>query len=217
MQQIYLQETDYLNFNHAEIQKYADKVTGTSPKEIAKSIYYLVRDSIRYNPYTVKAGRESLKASFAAENGEAYCIPKAALMVALCRFYKIPARIGLADVRNHLSSDKLIALLGSDYFAMHGYAEIFLSHRWIKTTPIFNVELCEKFQVDPLEFDGEHEAIFQSYTSAGKKHMEYLVEHGHFADVPVDFIYAGFKKHYPHLSDNFSEFSGISLEQDLDE
>ncbi len=216
----YLKETDYINFSHPAIQDMALKITGETDKDIAISIYYLVRDSIRYNPYTVKKGFVSLKASFAVENGEAYCIPKAALMVALCRHFKIPAKIGLADVKNHLSSQKLLDLIGTDYFAMHGYAEIFINNKWLKVTPIFNLELCEKFNSEPLMFDGESDAIFQHYTQSGQKHMEYLVDHGCFEDVPVDFIYEGFKKHYPHLiekmmSQDKENLENKSLEQDL--
>lgn len=225
MKSNYLEETDYINFSHPAVLNYVAKVNGDSAKEKAISIYYLVRDSIRYNPYTVKFGTACLKASFGAEKLEAYCIPKAALMVALCRYFKIPAKIGLADVKNHLSSEKLTQKIGSDYFAMHGYAEILLDDKWLKCTPIFNIELCEKFDVDPLEFDGEQDAIFQEYTKSGKKHMEYLVDHGTFDDVPVDFIFENFEKHYPKLieeiknlegqSGNLQDLQGQSLEKDM--
>lgn len=215
MNKTYLAETDFINFSHPAILELSKKVRGENLKQKAVSIYYLVRDSIRYNPYTVESGTPSFKASFAAENNEAYCIPKAALMVALCRLHKIPAKIGFADVRNHLSSEKFIALIGTNYFAMHGYAEILLEDQWIKATPIFNATLCEKFQVEPLEFDGESDSIFQKYTTSGKKHMEYIVDHGSFDDVPVDFIYAGFKKHYPKLMGNFIKLHGHSLEDDI--
>lgn len=213
----YLIETEYFDFNDHAIQSLAQKVTGESQKEQAISIYYLVRDSIRYNPYIVKDGVESFKASHAAESGESYCIPKAGLMVALCRFFKIPARIGLADVRNHISSDRFIEIIGTDYFAMHGYVEVWLNDQWIKATPVFNKELCEKFNVEPLEWTGEDDAIFQEYTRNGDKHMEYLKDHGCFDDVPVNFIMDNFRKHYPKLFENGVMLSaGLSLEEDLD-
>jgi len=210
-----LAETVFFDFSHPVIQDFAKHVTGDSVKEKAVSIYYLVRDSIRYNPYSVKHGIKSLKASHGLELGETYCIPKAGLMVALCRYFKIPARLGLADVRNHISSDKFIEMIGTDYFAMHGYAEVSLGDKWIKTTPVFNKELCEKFNVEPLDWDGETDAIFQEFTKDGKKHMEYLVDHGTFDDVPVEFILMNFKKHYPKLFKNgLNSISGESLEKD---
>jgi len=199
----YLQESEYIDYSHPAVLAYSLLVTGRTKKQKAISIYYLVRDNIRYNPYTIAQGKRSLKASFAASQTEAYCIPKAALMVALCRYFKIPARIGFADVENHISSQKLLDLIGTRYFSMHGYAEIYLHKKWIKATPIFNLELCEKFDITPLDFDGEHEAIFQEYTASGQKYMEYIVDHGAFAEVPVEFIYENFKKHYPHLADTF--------------
>ena len=212
----YLVETKYFDFSAPEIRKLADQVSGNSQKEVALSIYYMVRDSIRYNPYVVKDGIESFKASHGLRKGETYCIPKAGLMVALCRKLQIPARIGLADVRNHISSDKFTEMIGTDYFAMHGYAEVWLDNSWIKTTPVFNKELCEKFNVEPLEWDGETDAIFQEYTNDGEKHMEYLVDHGTFEDVPVAFILENFKKHYPKFFEGGFEFiKGGSLEEEL--
>ncbi|TQV75562.1 transglutaminase family protein [Aliikangiella marina] len=214
--QEYLRETRYFDFNSDQVRDLAMRVEGDNVKEIAISIYYLVRDSIRYNPYIVRYGEESFKASHALKKGESYCIPKAGLMVALCRKFGIPARLGLADVRNHLSSEKFIEMIGTDYFAMHGYAEVYLDDKWIKTTPVFNKELCEKFNVEPLEWDGETDAVFQEFTKDGKKHMEYLEEHGTFDDVPVEFIFESFKKHYPKLAAaGFQAIAENSFETDI--
>jgi len=80
---------------------------------------------------------------------------------------------------------------------MHGYVETFINDQWIKSTPVFNKELCEKFQVMPLEFDGKSDSLFHDFNTSGHKHMEYIVDHGSFSDVPVDFIISGFHKYYP--------------------
>lgn len=214
--QEYLKETQYFDFSSNEVRELALQVQGSSPMEIAQSIYYLVRDTIRYNPYIVRFGEESFKASHGLKMGESYCIPKAGLIVALCRKFGIPARLGLADVRNHLSSEKFIEMIGTDYFAMHGYAEVFIDEQWIKTTPVFNKELCEKFNVEPLEWDGKSDAVFQEFTKDGKKHMEYLEDHGTFSDVPVAFIFESFKKHYPKLAEaGFDSITAQSFEADI--
>ncbi|MCO7223908.1 transglutaminase family protein [Pleionea sp. CnH1-48] len=197
--QRYLKETDFFNFSHPAVQELISQVKGDTDSDKAVSIYYLVRDSIRYNPYTVESGIASLKASFAIEKKEGYCIPKSALMVAMCRYFNIPARIGLADVKNHLSSPRMVEWLGTDYFAMHGYADVWLNDRWVKSTPVFNRDLCERYNVETLEFDGQNDAIFQSNSDDGTEYMEYLKEHGTFDDIPVQFIIEGFKQHYPHL------------------
>jgi hypothetical protein len=41
----------------------------------------------------------------------------------VCAALRDPARIGLASVTNHLSTPRLLELLKSDVFAMHGYTE----------------------------------------------------------------------------------------------
>jgi hypothetical protein len=97
-----------------------------------------VREAIRYNPYTFSRDPHTLSASFALAAGESYCVPKATSLAACARHCGIPARIGLADVRNHLSTPRLLALLKSDVFAMHGYTELYLNGRWVKATPAFN-------------------------------------------------------------------------------
>ena len=81
----------------------------------------------------------------------------------------IPARLGFADVRNHLASEKLLARLGTDLFVFHGFTEFWLAGRWVKATPAFNIELCERFGVRPLEFDGRSDALFHEYSADGPR------------------------------------------------
>jgi len=196
----YLTETPELNFSHPVIQAYIADIKASTPQQQVIELYYAIRDGIKYNPFTFVDGRQSLTASNAASLNETYCIPKSALMVACCRGLGIPARLGLADVKNHLATPKLLELLRSDLFVMHGYAELFIHHKWVKCTPVFNIELCEKFGIPPLAFDGEHDSIFHPFTPRGEKHMEYVCDHGTFDSVPVDFILQGAKAAYPHLS-----------------
>ena len=115
------------------------------------------------------------------------------LLGALARKYAIPSRLGLADVKNHLSSQQLIDFLRSDIFVMHGFIELYLPDpqgemHWVKATPAFNERLCRLMKVDVLEFDGYNDSIFQEFDENGGQHMEYLADHGTFADVPMDFI-----------------------------
>ncbi|MEJ0075629.1 MAG: transglutaminase family protein [Alphaproteobacteria bacterium] len=58
-----------------------------------------------------------------------------ALFAALCRAGGIPARVAFADVTNHLSSEKLREKMGTNYFAWHGFTEVFLDGRWVKASP----------------------------------------------------------------------------------
>ncbi len=198
--QTYLEETTELDFSHPDIQNLIAGIKAGTDKERVVELYYLVRDSIRYNPYSFLDGIDSLSASYAADKKDAFCVPKSALMVAACRGLGIPARLGLANVRNHLSSPKLLELLRTDLFVMHGYADIYLDNKWVKCTPVFNLELCEKFGVSPLAFDGENDSIFHPHTQTGQKHMEYVTDHGTFDGVPVAFILKGVAEAYPHLT-----------------
>lgn len=196
-----LNPTSFFDFNKAIVRDFTQRVCKglNTEKEKAIALYYSVRDEFKYNPYTFSKGVNSLRASFCLENQQAYCIPKAVLLGASCRQMGIPARLGLADVKNHLSSPSLIEFLKTDVFTMHGYSEIFLSNKWVKCTPSFNKTLCEKMGVEPLEFDGETDSLFQRFNGPGEQYMEYLKDHGPFDDVPVEFIYSNFKKWYPHL------------------
>lgn len=86
-------------------------------------------------------------------------MPKAILLAACARHCRTPARIGLADVRNHLATPRLLALRCSDVFAMHAYAELYLDGRWVKATPAFSRALCRAFDVAPLGFDGVADSV----------------------------------------------------------
>ncbi len=77
----------------------------------------------------------------------------------------------------------------SDVFAMHGYTELYLNDRWVKATPAFNQQLCELFNVAPLEFDGVNDSVFHPFNRDGEQLMEYLIDHGQFTDVPEAFFF----------------------------
>jgi len=217
----YLAVTEFFDFDDPGVQAYAERVIGseTEPKQQAIRLYNAVRDDIRYNPYVFKAEARSLSASYCLNAGESYCIPKAVLLAALARFVGIPARIGLADVTNHMSSPQLIEYLKSDIFVMHGFTEMYLDGKWVKATPAFNAKLCSLMGVHPLEFDGENDSIFHEFGEGGERHMEYLADHGTFADVPFDFIVDSVNKAYPHLTVEVGSekkvLAGSSLDEDM--
>jgi len=215
----YLQPTAFFDYDQPQLQAWIDaQLEGVpgDPVEQIKALYLAVRDSISYNPYVFQTDPGTFSASYALENGETYCIPKAVLLGAAARSIGIPSRLGLADVRNHLSSPKLIEWLRSDIFRMHGFIELYLNGRWVKATPAFNRQLCELMKVEPLAFDGIHDSVFQEYTESGQAHMEYINDHGVFADVPHDFIVEGVRAAYGHLfnGDKAPENDLRSLEEE---
>ncbi len=197
----YLEPGRFIDSDHPALVEFAENTRGASrdPRQQAISLYQAVRDRIRYNPYVFSRDPESLKASQALLAGESYCVPKAALLAACARHCGIPARIGLADVRNHLATARLLELLRSEVFAMHGYTELYLEGRWVKATPAFNEALCRVFGVAPLEFDGLTDSVFHPFNQKGERYMEYLHDHGQFADVPEQLFFGHLARCYPHL------------------
>jgi len=201
--QKYLDSTEYFDYHHPSVKAYADDILGhceLNRADMAVKLYYAVRDDILYNPYVYSFEPKTYSASYCLSTKESYCIPKAILLGAMARYKGIPSRLGLADVKNHLSSQKLLDFLQSDVFVMHGYIEMYLNKQWVKATPAFNIELCEKTGVHPLEFNGKVDSVFQEFNQQGIKHMEYVAEHGTFDDVPIDFIQQSVITAYPHLT-----------------
>jgi transglutaminase-like putative cysteine protease len=158
-----------------------------------------VRDGIRYDPYSVDLSVKGLRATTTLQAGRGWCVAKAILLAAACRALGIPARLGFADVRNHLSTARMREHMNTDVFYWHGYASLHLDGRWVRATPAFNLELCQKFRIHPLEFDGRRDSIFHPFDEDGNRHMEYLTTRGEFPDVPIDAIAETFRRHYQGL------------------
>ena len=196
--QEFLCATGYIDSDHTAVQAYATRHSAgkTGDRQQAVSLYYAVRDEIRYNPYSLDLSVRGMRASSVLEHGEGWCVNKAILLAACCRYLGIPARLGFADVINHLTTAKLREKMGSDVFKWHGYTEIWLAGRWVKATPAFNIALCEKAGLQPLEFDGIHDSIYHEFDKAGNKHMEYQHYRGEYADLPIEAIAATFECEY---------------------
>ena len=170
---------------------------GSTPREQAVSLYYAVRDQIRYDPYNVVLSEEAFKASSTLASARGWCVPKAILLAAVCRAVGIPARLGYADVKNHLSTARMREQMKTDMFVWHGYTDIFLDGTWVKATPAFNKELTDKFKLKPLEFDGLEDSIYHAFDQSGNRHMEYVQQRGTFAECPLDQLKADFAIVYP--------------------
>ena len=197
--------SEFFDFEHPAVVEYIAKNLPDwrelTERERIVRIYYLVRDGWRYNPYVFKWERETFRASFLLQKKkQSYCIPKALLVGALARATGIPARLGFGDVKNHLSSQRLIDYLKSDIFCFHGFTELYVDGAWVRCTPAFDAKLCETFNVTPLEFDGKHDALFHEFDNDGGKFMEYVRYHGVFGDLPYEWLMTGMHREYPHLS-----------------
>jgi transglutaminase-like putative cysteine protease len=194
----YLTPTAIIDSDHESIQDFATKISNgmIDSVEIAVKLYLAVRDGILYDPYSPFYLPEHYRASYVLKRGRSFCVPKASLLCALGRACGIPSRIGLADVRNHLATKQLIEFIGSDLFVYHGFVEFYLEGKWVKATPAFNIDLCKRHHVPPLEFNGREDSLFQAYNLRNQKFMEYVAFHGVYADLPVDKIFAAWEKAY---------------------
>ena len=183
----YLKPTPIIDCDHWTIKEKADELTKRQKeiKEKVRSLFYFVRDEIKYNPYLPRYLLEHFRASNTLDRKDGFCVQKAVLLVALSRAVGIPARLGFAVIRNHLLPEKMTKMLEGNILTDHGYAELYLHDRWIKTTPVFDSEMCEKNGIIPVEFDGQNNANFHSLSQDGKLHIEYLLDRGTYKDVPL--------------------------------
>ena len=194
----YLKPGRFIDSDHPAVIAYArQKAVGQTDRERAVSLYYAVRDDIRYNPFQNFMVDDAFRGSVALQRGEGWCVPKAALLAACARVVGIASRVGFADVKNHLTSPELTRKMGTDLFVFHGYTDLLLEGKWVKATPAFNLGLCTRFRVKPLEFDGMEDSIFHPFDQDNRKHMEYVNDRGNYADVPVELIKRTFKQTYP--------------------
>jgi transglutaminase-like putative cysteine protease len=194
----YLEPARYIDSAHPAVVAFSkEHVSGKDDRERAISLYYAVRDGIPYNPFLDFSDARAFQASAVLEQNQGFCVGKAALLAACARVAGIPARVGFADVKNHLTSPRLAETMGSDLFVYHGYTELYLEGRWVKATPAFNLSLCTRFRVRPLEFDGREDSIFHPFDADNRRHMEYLRDRGVHADVPVEEIQRAFREAYP--------------------
>jgi len=196
-----LQSTYFIDSESPEVaafvRRHVDSEASLEARAIA--LYYAVRDRILYDVYAADLSRVGLRASSILRARSGFCIHKSIVFVAAARHVGIPARLAFADVRNHLSTARLIELVGGDVFRYHGYAEVQLGERWLKVTPVFNRALCQLFGVRELDFDGKSDAVFQAFDQHGARHLEMLADHGSFEDFPYDQCIEALRVYHPRL------------------
>jgi transglutaminase-like putative cysteine protease len=196
--QALLRPTPFIESAAPEVVRFARETAGDAGSDVERAVmlYYAVRDDIRYDPYRIVLEEQCFRATTVLRERAAFCIPKAILLAAAARAVGIPAALGFADVKNHLTTAKLHEAMGSDLFIYHGYTLLRLEGRWVKATPAFNLTLCERFGVRPLDFDGRSDALLHPYDAQNRLHMEYVNDRGVFADFPFQDVASQFRSHY---------------------
>jgi transglutaminase-like putative cysteine protease len=209
----YLDSTYYFDFENELVQKLISEFKNDtlSDKEKTIGIYTRVRDNWKYDPYSISLSKEKYKSSHIAEKRSGNCVEKSILLIACLRALGIPARLHLGKVKNHIAVERLTEKFGSNELTPHGMVNVHLDNKWLKMSPAFNKSLCEKLNVEPLDFDGENNSFLQPYNSEGTRFMEYIDDYGYFDDVPLDFMIKNIKEHYPFIFDTDEKITEIKL------
>lgn len=207
----YLQATYFLDFDHPAFDSFLGNLqTAGSPEEVMVQLYYKVRDGFLYDPYHLDLRREALKASVVLAKKRAWCVEKATLLAACARKMGIPSRLGYAIVTNHIGVEKLLDYLKKKEIVFHGYTELWIGGKWTKCTPAFDRRVCRISGVEPLDWNGREDSMFQQYSN-DRKFMEYLHFYGEYEDVPADLMRFEMQKHYPHLFEETFQSSSFSF------
>jgi transglutaminase-like putative cysteine protease len=214
-----LRPTRFIESAAPEVVRFARETVGDARDDVQRGVmlYYAVRDEIRYDPYRIRLSEDCFRATTVLRERAAFCIPKAILLAAAARAVGIPSALGFADVKNHLNTQKLREAMGSDLFIYHGFTLLKLGGRWVKATPAFNLSLCERFGVKPLDFDGRSDALLHPFDAQERRHMEYVNDRGVYGDFPFREIATSFRSHYAryfatelHAGRDFEEETPLS-------
>lgn len=211
-----LRATDFLDSGAAEVGEFVARWTRPDADPMARAVdlYYAVRDRIRYEIYGADLSRTGLRASTVATARSGMCVHKSVLYAAGLRSLGIPARLVFADVRNHLTSDRLRELMRGDVFYYHCLTAVFLDGQWVRATPVFNRTLCKLFGIAELDFDGRSDSMYHPFDSDGRRRMEFLRMRGEFDDVPYERMLTDLRTVYPGLIDDDGRITGGSLARD---
>ena len=193
-----LASTWFLDHDDESVTRFANDTSAGATDDVGRAValFAEVRDGIRYDPHNLSRDPADHRASAVLAGRQKWCVPKSVLLTSACRAVGIPARLGFADVRNHLQSPTLAERMGTDLFYWHGYSVLWLEGAWRKASPAFNAELCRRFGTEPLDFDGRSDALLHAHDGGGNRYMEYVNYRGIYADLPLDAIFATFTEVY---------------------
>jgi transglutaminase-like putative cysteine protease len=196
-----LRPTLFIDSDSDAVRSLVERVTAGAKDQhdVVARLFAAIRDGVRYDPYGMSTDPGEYRASAVIDARSGYCVQKAVALTAAARAAGIPSRLGFADVKNHLQSERLRAAMGTDLFVWHGYSTFFVGGRWTKASPAFNAELCARFGVPPLDFDGSRDALLHAFTGDGRRHMEYARERGIYVDLPFETVMAGLREAYTRI------------------
>ena len=209
----YLDPTYFFDFESDLIQEVISEFKGNaiSQKEKAVGLYTKVRDQWKYDPYSITLKPENYRSSHIAAKSSGNCVEKSIVLISCLRAVGVPARLHLGKVKNHIAVERLTEKFGTNELTPHGMVQACIGRKWLKMSPAFNASLCARFNVEPLDFDGENPSFLQQFNREGTQFMEYLDDYGHFEDVPLEFMIRNIKEHYPHIFDRDDKITEFKL------
>ena len=145
----YLEPGRYVDSDHPAVLEFSEKnSSGNSQRDRAVSLYYAVRDAIRYNPFLDFSRSEAFQASAVLQAGEGFCVGKAALLAACARAAGIPILATPHTLRHSFATDLLTQ--GVDLRSV----QEFLGHRNIATTQIYTHVTSKRLKDIHKKFHG---------------------------------------------------------------
>lgn len=141
---LYLESSEFINWNNPEIQEMAVRLKGdfTTDIEIARKCFEFVRDSIKHS-WDYQIDKITCKASDVLIHETGYCYSQSHLLAALLRANGIPA--GLCYQRLSLTGN------GAPY-CLHGLNAVHLNKfGWYRIDPRGNKEGVEASFTPPVE------------------------------------------------------------------
>lgn len=206
-------ETEFLDHRAELVSEFVSAVVSPhlTLREQAIKLYYAVRDTVRYEVYGADLSRTGLRASSVLRSGEGMCLHKSVAYATTLRAIGVPSRLVLTDVRNHLASPRLLALIGGDVFHQHCLTAVQLEGRWVRATPVFNRTLCRLYGIRELDFDGTVDSVHHAFDLQGRRSMEIVREHGEFEDLPYERVLTDLRRAHPRLFASPAELTGGRL------
>jgi len=196
----YLISTSLIESDHPQIRSQAKKLTSSlrTDQEKIKSIFYFVRDDIKYL-FGIPPSEAAVKASSVLSAMKGFCTQKAILFCSLARSCSIPSAINFYDIIDHTLSDYIARILKTKKLIRHGVPAVKLNNDWIQYDATLDIHLVQKKGLKPVEFSADQDCMMHSTTKNGNKHIEYVHNYGLTLDVSYQQIMYWMKEGYPHL------------------
>jgi len=196
----YLQSTNLIQSKDRSILEAVRIVIGNSisKNEIARKLFYFIRDDIRYQ-FIPQFDEINHLASKILSRRRGYCTQKAILFCSMARAAGIPAGIHFFDIIDHALPPRSKEILKTNRLYHHGITSLHLEDNWIKFDATLDLKLCQRNGLKPVEFAENHDCLMPTTTIKGHPHIEYVEDFGLYHDVAFEDILNWFKSGYPHM------------------